>query len=89
MPGRRVLFKLSERESRELKVDRSRATVTFSLLSTFYRSTALCGEAAVARVGVEPTASLVLSQGGLPVAYRAVVVFAVPRAGVEPANIRV
>ena len=28
---------------------------------------------AVARVGVEPTASLVLSQGGLPVAYRAVV----------------
>ena len=27
----------------------------------------------VAQVGVEPTASLVLSQGGLPVAYRAVV----------------
>jgi hypothetical protein len=26
----------------------------------------------VAQVGVEPTASLVLSQGGLPVAYRAV-----------------
>ena len=25
----------------------------------------------VAQVGVEPTASLVLSQGGLPVAYRA------------------
>ncbi len=39
----------------------------------------------VAQVGVEPTASLVLSQGGLPVAYRA----AVPRAGVEPANARV
>ncbi len=36
-------------------------------------------------VGVEPTASLVLSQGGRPVAYRAVV----PRAGVEPANSRV
>ncbi len=28
----------------------------------------------VAQVGVEPTASLVLSQGGLPVAYRAVVI---------------
>ncbi len=28
----------------------------------------------MAQVGVEPTASLVLSQGGLPVAYRAVVV---------------
>mgnify|MGYP006899819690 CR=1 FL=1 len=27
----------------------------------------------VAQVGLEPTASLVLSQGGLPVAYRAVV----------------
>ena len=27
----------------------------------------------VAQVGVEPTASLVLSQGGLPIAYRAVV----------------
>ena len=27
---------------------------------------------AVARVGFEPTASLVLSQSGLPVAYRAV-----------------
>ena len=27
----------------------------------------------VAQVGVEPTASLVLSQGGLPVAYRACV----------------
>ena len=39
----------------------------------------------VAQVGVEPTASLVLSQGGLPIAYRA----AVPRAGVEPANARV
>ena len=38
----------------------------------------------MAQVGVEPTASLVLSQGGLPVAYRAVV----PRAGVEPANTR-
>ncbi len=39
----------------------------------------------VAQVGVEPTASFVLSEGGLPVAYRA----AVPRAGVEPANARV
>ena len=29
---------------------------------------------AVAQVGFEPTASLVLSQGGLPVAYRADVV---------------
>jgi hypothetical protein len=27
---------------------------------------------AVAQVGLEPTASLVLSQGGLPIAYRAV-----------------
>ena len=26
----------------------------------------------VAQVGLEPTASLVLSQGGLPIAYRAV-----------------
>ena len=34
----------------------------------------------VAQVGVEPTASLVLSQGGLPVAYRA----AVAPDGVEP-----
>ncbi len=41
----------------------------------------------VAQVGVEPTASLVLSQGGLPIAYRAVV--SVPRAGLEPADIRV
>ena len=40
----------------------------------------------VAQVGLEPTASLVLSQGGLPVAYRAV---SVPRAGVEPATARV
>ena len=29
---------------------------------------------AVAQVGVEPTASLVLSQGGLPIAYRAILV---------------
>ena len=36
-------------------------------------------------MGVEPTASLVLSQGGLPVAYRAGL-FSVPRAGVEPAK---
>ena len=44
----------------------------------------------VAQVGVEPTASKVLSRGGLPVAYRAVVDFvSVPRAGLEPANIRV
>ena len=43
--------------------------------------------ARVAQVGVEPTASLVLNQGGLPIAYRAVV--SVPRAGLEPANIRV
>ena len=28
---------------------------------------------AVARVGFEPTASLVLSQSGLPIAYRAVI----------------
>ena len=34
----------------------------------------------VAQVGVEPTASLVLSQGGLPVAYRAAVVLD----GIEP-----
>ena len=35
----------------------------------------------MALVGLEPTASLVLNQGGLPIAYRAV-----PRAGVEPAS---
>src|SRR5206468_4976917 len=33
---------------------------------------ALRGPVSVAQVGVEPTAALVLSQGGLPVAYRAV-----------------
>jgi hypothetical protein len=32
---------------------------------------ALRGRMSVAQVGIEPTASLVLSQGGLPVAYRA------------------
>ena len=42
----------------------------------------------MAQVGVEPTASLVLSQGGLPIAYRAVLTD-VPKAGVEPANTRV
>ena len=31
----------------------------------------LRGRVSVAQVGIEPTASLVLSQGGLPVAYRA------------------
>ena len=40
----------------------------------------------VAQVGVEPTASLVLSQGGLPVAYRAVAFRSSPIVpdGVEP-----
>ena len=38
----------------------------------------------MAQVGVEPTASLVLSEGGLPVAYQGV--FSVPGAGVEPAS---
>ena len=48
------------------------------------------GQVSVAQVGVEPTASKVLSRGGLPVAYRAVVDFvSVPRAGVEPASTRV
>ena len=42
----------------------------------------------IARVGLEPTASLVLSQGGLPIAYRAVSVL-MPKAGVEPADARV
>ncbi len=42
-------------------------------------------ESVVAQVGFEPTASLVLSQGGLPIAYRAVMTD-VPRAGLEPAN---
>jgi len=32
----------------------------------------LRGRVSVAQVGIEPTASLVLSQGGLPVAYRAI-----------------
>jgi hypothetical protein len=35
----------------------------------------------VAQVGLEPTASLVLSQGGLPIAYRAV---SVEHRGIEP-----
>ena len=39
------------------------------------------GQSSVAQVGVEPTASLVLSEGGLPIAYRA---DPVPGAGVEP-----
>lgn len=42
----------------------------------------------MAQVGLEPTASVVLSQGGLPIAYRAVLTH-VPKAGVEPANTRV
>ena len=37
----------------------------------------------MAQVGVEPTASLVLSEGGLPIAYQAV---PVPGAGVEPTS---
>ena len=45
----------------------------------------------MAQAGFEPAASFVLSEGGLPVAYRAV--FGgdsfVPRAGVEPAHARV
>ena len=41
----------------------------------------------VAQVGIEPTASLGLSLGGLPVAYRAAIL-SVPKAGVELANIR-
>ena len=41
----------------------------------------------MAQVGLEPTASLVLGQGGLPIAYRAVLTD-VPKAGVEPANTR-
>ena len=41
------------------------------------------GQSPVAQVGVEPTASLVLSEGGLPIAYQA---FLVPGAGVEPTS---
>ena len=41
----------------------------------------------IAQVGLEPTASLVLSQGGLPIAYRAMCGL-MPRAGFEPANTR-
>ena len=42
----------------------------------------------IAQVGLEPTASLVLSQGGLPIAYRAMCLV-MPKAGVEPADARV
>ncbi len=42
----------------------------------------------IAQVGLEPTASLVLGQGGLPIAYRAAFP-AMPKAGVEPAIARV
>ena len=38
----------------------------------------------VARVGFEPTASLVLSQSGLPVAYRAMHGIRVEHQGIEP-----
>jgi hypothetical protein len=41
------------------------------------------GQSTMAQVGVEPTASLVLREGGLPIAYQAV---PVPGAGVEPAS---
>jgi hypothetical protein len=41
-----------------------------------------------ARVGVEPTVALVLSQGGLPIAYRAMLIL-MPKAGVGPAIARV
>jgi hypothetical protein len=41
----------------------------------------------MAQVGLEPTASLVLSQSGLPIAYRAM--SSVPKAGIEPATARV
>ena len=41
----------------------------------------------IAQVGLEPTASLVLSQGGLPIAYRAMFLL-MPKAGVEPAIAR-
>ena len=41
----------------------------------------------VAQVGLEPTASLVLSQGGLPIAYRAMFQ-PMPKAGFEPADTR-
>lgn len=39
------------------------------------------------REGFEPTASLVLSQGGLPIAYRAMFAL-MPKAGFEPTNTR-
>lgn len=42
----------------------------------------------IAQVGLEPTASLVLSQGGLPIAYRAMLL-SMPKAGFEPAFTRV
>ena len=41
----------------------------------------------IAQVRLEPTASLVLSQGGLPIAYRAMFPL-MPKAGVEPAVAR-
>ncbi len=41
----------------------------------------------IAQVRLEPKASLVLSQGGLPIAYRAVSA-SMPKAGVEPAIAR-
>ena len=41
----------------------------------------------IAQVGLEPTASLVLSEGGLPIAYRAMFSL-IPKAGVEPADAR-
>lgn len=47
-----------------------------------------CDAKEKARVGVEPTASLVLSQSGLPIAYRAMFPL-MPKAGVEPADARV
>lgn len=41
------------------------------LLSTFPALLSLEASPQVAQVGVEPTASFVLSEGGLPIAYRA------------------
>ena len=45
-------------------------------------------DSAVAQVGFEPTASLVLSQGGLPVAYRALLFAAVAQCPEQDSNLQ-
>ena len=69
--------------------ERIRTFTHHGLKMAAHRWRTVPSQSKVARVGFEPTASLVLNQSGLPVAYRAVCLSRVPRTGIEPASSRV